>query len=89
MATDTIISFIFGITALICIVIAFIIGIATKGHAGRNTGVLLLASLVMAITGFIFGLFGLKQVEGGTSSKRVAILLSVIAMVILLLLVVL
>lgn len=83
MAADTIISFIFGIGALICIVIAFIMGIASKGHAGTSAGVLLTAALIMSITGLLFGCFGLKQVEGGTNSKWVAVTISVIGLVLL------
>lgn len=85
MAPDTIISFIFGIGALICILIAVIMGISTKGNAGMTAGVLLAAALIMAITGLLFGIFGLKQVEGGANSKRVAITISIIDLLFLLL----
>ncbi len=81
LATDTIISFVFGILSIICIIIAVIWGIATKGNAGAIIGVLPAASLIMSITGLLFGYFGTKQVEGGVNSKRVAILVSAIGLI--------
>lgn len=89
LATDTIISLIFGIGALVCILIAVIMSLATKGHAGLSAGVLLSAAWIMAITAFLFGCLGFKQVEGGTNSKRVAVTISVIEILLLLILLIL
>ena len=56
MAKDTVFSFVFGIVALVIIVLSIVTSIALKGHVPEYIGSLLFASLIMGITS-VFLLF--------------------------------
>ncbi len=78
MAGDTIISFIFGIPSLLCILFSVIYSIVLKGKAADFIGYLLLAAFIMAVTAFIFGLLSYKSQDGGVLTKRTSMIISLI-----------
>ncbi len=81
IASDTIISFAFGIVALILIVFSVIYSIVKKGLAGEAVGVLLAASFIMSTTALLFGIFSYRQPEGGNTSKRFSVIVSIVGLV--------
>ncbi len=80
MAKDAIISLVLGVLSAIAIVVSVIMSIIKKGQAGEDAGIILLAALIMSITGLVFGLLALKSVEGGTNSKYTAVTISLVDM---------
>lgn len=86
VAVDTVISFIFGIGALLLSVISIIVGIVKKGQTADWVGTVLAIASVMAVTGLIFGLFSFRTVEGGMNPKRNSVMISVISIAILIVL---
>ncbi|MBR0146299.1 MAG: hypothetical protein IJM25_06550 [Eubacterium sp.] len=86
MVTDTLISFVFA-TASIAFTVGCLIYSAIKGgRISDRVGVLLLMSLVMAVTGLGFGLYSFRRVEGDNNAKRMTVILSIVALVLLLVL---
>ncbi|MBP3719685.1 MAG: hypothetical protein J6I58_09225 [Eubacterium sp.] len=83
MSKDAIISLIFGVIALLVIIFSIILAIILKGAVPEQIGALLLASGIMAVTALIFALISLNDSEGGILSKRGAIIISVIDLIIL------
>jgi hypothetical protein len=78
MAVDTIISFLFGIPSLLCILFSVIYSIVLKGKASDFIGYLLLAAFIMAVTAFVFGLLSYKSQDGGVLTKRTSMIISLI-----------
>ena len=86
MVTDTLISFVFA-TASIAFTVGCLIYSAIKGgRISDRVGILLLMSLVMAVTGLGFGLYSFRRVEGDNNAKRMTVILSIVALVLLLVL---
>ncbi len=83
MSRDAIISLIFGIVGLIIIIFSIVIAIIMKGAVPEAIGALLLASGIMAITALIFALISLNDSEGGILSKRGAVIISIIDLILL------
>ncbi len=83
MAIDAIISMIFGIPALLIIIISIVLAFITKGNVPDIIGYLLLAVGVMSVTGFIFGILSYRDPDGGILSKRTAVIISIIDMLLL------
>ncbi len=78
LAKDTVISLIMGILAAVAIIISVVLAVAKLGRAGEEVGLLLLSSIVMSVTGLIFGIISLHTVEGGTNSKHISIMICLI-----------
>ncbi len=78
MAGDTIISFLFGVPSLLCILFCLIFSIVVKGENPEFLGYLLLAAFVMAVTALFFGLLSYKNQDGGVLTKRASVLLSLV-----------
>lgn len=83
MSRDAIISLIFGIVGLMIIIFSIVIAIIMKGAVPEAIGALLLASGIMAITALIFALISLNDSEGGILSKRGAVIISIIDLILL------
>ncbi|HBZ03733.1 MAG TPA: hypothetical protein DEO83_08000 [Lachnospiraceae bacterium] len=77
MAKDTVFSFIFGIVALVIIVLSIVTSIVLKGHVPEYIGSLLFASLIMGITSVFFAILGYRNPDGGMLGKRISIIVSV------------
>lgn len=78
MAKDAIISLLFGILALLCIVFSIVLSIVMKGNIPDFIGGVLMIAVIMSVTAFIFGLFSYADSEGGMMSKRASVLVSLI-----------
>ncbi len=83
MAVDSIISFIFGIPSLLCILFSVIYSVVIKGKTPEFIGYILLAAFVMAITALIFGLISYKNQDGGVLTKRATIIISMIDIIVI------
>ena len=83
MSRDAIISLIFGIVGLMIIIFSIVIAIIMKGAVPEAIGALLLASGIMAITALIFAFISLNDSEGGILSKRGAVIISIIDLILL------
>ena len=78
MAKDAIISLIFGIPAFVCIVFSVVFSIVKKGNTPDFIGAILLVSVIMALTAFIFALFSYRDSDGGIISKRGSLIISLL-----------
>lgn len=86
MSGDAIISFIFGVPSLLCIIFSIVMGIVLHGSVPDQIGALLLAAFIMAVTAFFFAIFSLRDSEGGILSKRAAVCISLIDIALLVIL---
>lgn len=86
IAPDTRISLIFSILSLLIIIVILVFSAAKGGHLPDRAGILLLISLVMAVTGLIFGALAYRDVEGDNNAKRWSVILSLVALALLVLL---
>jgi len=86
VVTDTLISFIFATMSIAFTVGCLIYSAAKGGKISDRIGVLLLMSLIMALTGLGFGLYSFRVVEGDNNTKRMTVILSIVALVLLLIL---
>ena len=79
-------SLLFGVTAMLIIIFSVVMGIVMKGNAPDIIGTLLVASIIMGVTGLIFGFLSYGDSEGGLLSKRASVIISIIDLVALALL---
>ena len=86
MVADTLISFLFATASIAFTVGCLIYSTVVGGRVSDRVGILLLMSLVMAVTGLGFGLHSFRLVEGDNNAKRMTVILSVIALVLLVIL---
>ncbi len=86
MSKDALVSLLFGVTALLIIIFSVVMGIVMKGNAPDIIGTLLVASIIMGVTGLIFGFLSYGDSEGGLLSKRASVIISIIDLVALALL---
>ena len=78
MSKDAIISLVFGIPAFVCEIGSGIYSIIKRGEIVEQTGAILLASGIMALTAFIFSLISFGDTECGIMGKRGAFILSIV-----------
>ena len=78
VASDTVISLLFGGLAMIAIIFSVCYSIAMKGDTPEWIGLTLLAAIIMDVTALVFGLTGLKAQDGGAISKRIALTIGII-----------
>ena len=78
VASDTVISLMFGVLGLIAIIFSICYSVALKGDTPEWIGMLLLISAIMDLTALVFALTGLRSQDGGAISKRIALIVSII-----------
>ncbi len=86
MAVDTVISLIFGALSILITTGCIIYSAIRGGEISDRVSVLMLMSVVMAVTGLGFGIHSFHMVEGDNNAKRVTVILSLIALFLLLIL---
>ena len=85
VSIDVIISIVLGIISIGITLGVVIYGIITKGAATDTAGAVLLAGVLSGFTGLVFSLLTLKESVGSARSKRAAITICVISMVLVVL----
>lgn len=83
MAVDTIISLIFAGLSILVTVACILYSTIKGGQISDRVGILMLMSGVMALTGLGFGLHSFRVVEGDNNAKRMTVILSLVALVLL------
>lgn len=83
MVPDTWISFLFAVASIAFTVGCLIYSTIKGGRISDRVGILLLMSLVMAVTGLGFGIHSFRLVEGDNNAKRMTVILSIVALVLL------
>ena len=83
MAVDTIISLIFAGLSILVTVGCILYSTIKGGQISDRVGILMLMSGVMALTGLGFGLHSFRVVEGDNNAKRMTVILSLVALVLL------
>lgn len=86
MAVDTIISLVFAVLSILVTVGCIIYSAIKGGKISDRVGVLMLMASIMALTGLGFGLHSFRVVEGDNNAKRMTVILSLIAIVLLVIL---
>lgn len=81
MPTDTIIGYFLGGFGALFVVLSIAKSIISEGRVQRVYGVLMVSALVMAFTGMIFSIVGYRADMGGITSKKTAIVLNVLVLV--------
>ena len=89
LSQDTKISFVAGVIAAAFLLVSVIIGIAKKGNAGDYVGMLLGISMVLSVTGIIFGFIAFRDVSGSNNGKRYAIEMNTAVLILLVMLMIL
>ncbi len=88
IATDTKIALVNGGLSLLITVVTLVVSALQGGVLPDRAGILLLMSLVMAVTGLVFGLLSYRVVEGDNNYKHLSVLVSVIAILLLVVLII-
>ncbi len=86
MVVDTVVSLIFASLSIAVTLGCVIYSTIKGGEVSDRVGVLMLISLVMALTGLGFGLHSFRLVEGDNNAKRMTVIMSLVALVLLLIL---
>lgn len=81
-ASDTIIAYSLGLVSLLFTLISVIKSVISAGNVERIYGVLMLSALIMSLTGVLFAIMGYYAEEGGITSKKAAIWLNAVILVI-------
>ena len=89
VASDTVISFCMGGTALAIYLGCVITSVVTAGHVPEICGVLLLAAVILTVVGEIFAQLSKKSLKGSLGSKRASAIFCGIVLLLALLLLIL
>jgi ABC-type transport system involved in cytochrome c biogenesis permease component len=82
IASDTVIAYVLGGVALVIELLGIIFSIATKGSTPDIFATLYICAIILSVVGIIFAHLAKKAQEGGENSKRISMLLCVLALVI-------
>ena len=81
-ASDTIIAYSLGLTAVLFMIISVIRSIVSSGNVERIYGALMLSALIMSLTGLLFAIMGYYAEEGGMTGKKISIWINAVVLVI-------